>query len=486
MIIQQLEKSFIIKPSDELLSTFDQENYDNENAFSFQLSRKRVYLSIAGRVISDLNYVFENNPELVEVYVAVNNAIANGCFSTEKELIDAVDEYIISNEDFINIVNDKINSEYNITIECARNGNEELQFKDSYAKLIICISMMCRIVLPFICSYMEKMDMKKETNFSIDLFSRIFNQFNRDENGNKVDLASKISSFISSLVDNTLYSDKIIWEFLKNLSINERVLSMDLFRKFIRDTLPKFETNRSAVSFLHSVIRLQIQFTFTQNIKIEYKPVSQIRMENSDSGMTPFSRMESRLVSFDEMQYIIDKEAISVLVEKIKRKYSQDEFDYYSSKVSFSDFQVKLISSYVNTIDRINVMLCNREQYIWLLVDTVNWLEGRKMYHLSALIIATIAPKEEQNIKKSFGRSKMVTEILQSVSYRNIINRYPLIKDRLEESKIILNQIGDILSTRFHFVPKYSKSPKNFPELVSVEKSQRQIISELLSFMERF
>lgn len=485
MIIEKVEKGFLFVLNKETLKNFDEDSYSNENAFLFNMSKKRVYLSIIDRVIEDLNFVFNQDKTLLEVYIAINNAIFEGVFSSEEELIDAIDECLISNESLLKIIRDKINKEYTITIECARNGSEELQFKDSYAKLIICISMMCRFILPFVCSYMNYTDAKKEANFSINMFTRIFNYFNEDDLGNKVDLAAKISSFISSLVDNTLYSDKIIWEFLKNLSINERILSMDLFRKFIRDTLPKFETNRSAVSFLHSVIRLQIQFTFTQNIKIEYKPVSQIRMENSDSGMTPFSRMESRLVSFDEMQYIIEKEAINKLVEKISSKYSEEEFEYYLSKRCSNDFQIKIVSAYINSLDRINVMLCNKEQFTWLLIETRKWLESKKMFFLSYLLIADIAPKEQQNIKKSFGRSRLVGEILQSVSYRNIINRYSIVKDRLEESKIILTHIGEILSTRFIFVPKFEE--KQFNEnFVNVEVNQRKIVSELLSFMERF
>ena len=469
---------------------------EDEKHDFFQISRKRVYLSILDRIVDDLKFVCreyrsadDDYENFMERYAAAKIAVGEGeQGESEESLIDFIDEFIVQDEVLQHLIRDRVNREYTITIETNSNGSEELQFKDSYAKLLICSSMMCRIAIPLICAFMERNDVKKETDLTVRCFTSIFGVFSVDEHGDFVDLPSKLNCFIGSAVENTQYSDKVIWGFLENLSINDRTLTMDLFRKIVRDTLPKLDINRSVVSFFHVVIRQQIMFTFTQNVKINFRPISPIRTENSDGGVSPFTRMEMRLVATDEMQYVMEKEAIRALVERVRRKHHQDEHEYYLRNVAANSIQIRIVSAFANSFDRVNVMLCNREEYVWLLMETRAWLLQRNMKHLAAILIAGVAPREEQPIpKKGFSRSKIIGEVLQSKAYENIISRFPLIQDRIEDSKTIVSIIGDLVSTKFVAKAAYGEQlTKAAESLVDVEAGQRKVIGEFLSFLERF
>lgn len=462
---------------------------DNTVHNYFPISRKRVYLSILDKVVNDLKFVFTNYEEFIDRYIEIKMDVdeSEAC-SNEEDFICYIENNIIKDEKLQKLIHDHVNSQYTITIENNSNGNEELQFKDSYAKLLICSSMMCRIILPFICTFMERHDIKKEQDFTVRTFTGIFKVFNTDDNGDFVDLPSKITCFITSAVDNTLYSDKIIWKFLESLSINDRTLQMDLFRKVIRDTLPKLDINRSVVSFLHVVIKQQIIFTFTQNVKINFRPITQIRTENSDGAMSQFTRVEMRLVAADEMSYLMDKETIHGIVSKLKSKYTKKEFDYFLKNIVSNPIQVRLVSSHVNSQDRVNLMLCNREEYIYMLMSAYEWFSTKGFPHLAALVIAKIAPKEDQPPpRKGFARSKIISEVIQSRSYKTIIDRFALVSGRLEESKTIVSIIGDVVSTRFIPMPIIGMTiTKEQIDTVDTVLNQRKIVSELLSFFERF
>jgi len=340
---------------------------------------------------------------------------------------------------------------------------------------------MSRLVIPLICTYMAVNDIKKESDITINVFNRIFQAFNIDENGEEIDLAAKITKFTMSSINHTTYSDKVIWEYLKNISVNENIMAIDLFRKIVRDTIPKLDINKSVVSFLHVVIKQQIQYQFTQNIKITFKPISQIRTDNSDSNVSPFARVEMRLVNANEMSYILDKENIKNLIEKRKMRFSSEELMYYVRNVQPNSLQIKLMTHYINSQDRVNVLQCNREEYIYLLMFTRQWLIEQRYFILAAMITSGVKPRAG---RRQLNKGKLVTEIIQSRSYATVLSKYSLVKEKIEENKSIITLIGDMLNTEFLYVPGFKGSP-DLEHHLNVEDNPKLLISEVLSFLER-
>jgi len=461
----------------------------------FPISRKRVYISIIEKITDDLKFFFKAHADLPEKYLTVMMNIHEGHYNDEpdeenpqgplnlEKFIEGLAEAIIDDEGLQNHIREKVNNEYDVDIE-TRQGEEELQFKNSYAKLVICISIMSRIVIPLICTYMEVNNIKKESpeqDITINVFNHIFKAFNVDENGEEIDLSIKINKFITSSVENTLYSDKVMWEYLKNISVNDRIMIIDLFRKIVRDTIPKLDINKSIVSFLHVVIKQQIMYQFTQNIKITFKPISQIRTDNNESNVSPFQRVEMRLVNANEMTYVIEKENIKNFIDRRKMRFTPDELKYYMRNVQPNSLQIRLMTHYVNSQDRINILMCNREEYIYLLMITRQWLVEQKFYTLAALITAGLKPKSG---RRNLNKGKLVGEIVQSKSYQNILKKYEIIKEKIEENKSIISLIGDILNTEFEYKEGY-KGSASLEQYLNIDDNPKPLISEVLSFLER-
>lgn len=493
-----VNKLFEVEPKGFAIRFHDMFDMDDDTTHNFfPLHKKRVYLTIIDRIVEDLKHVFREYPDFIENYLRARLLIEDiehihdpegeegnedNREASEQQLVNIIRNEIILDEGLQHLIRDYIDSQYTISIETQR-GEEELQFKDSYAKLLICVSYMCRLVVPLVCLYMERMDMKKEQDLTIRVFTEIFNVFRIDENGDEVDLPGKIQRFITSNVENTLYSDKVMWEYLKNITVSAPILALDLFRKIVRDTIPKLDVNRSVVSFLHVVIKGQINYTFIQNIKITFKPISQIRTEGTENSINPFTRMEMRLVSANEMNYIIEKEAIRSFIERHRVHFSDEEHEHFMGVISPNIVQMKLIDYYVNGKDRINIQLCNREEYVWLLMITRKFLLEKNFRSLAGMISSDVAPRE---VRKNFNRSKLVGEVIQSRSYRNLLNRFPLVKAKLAENKMLVSFIGDVVNTEFTCVNPFDEDEVDLQPHVDTEENQRAIIQEILSFLERY
>jgi hypothetical protein len=458
---------------------------------NFPMTRKKVFHSIKAQILDDLIQYSRSYPDLLEKYAIVKSIILERCAPedpeekmSEEAFIEAVAENIIRDEQFQHIIRDRVNREYTITIE-TKAEKDELQFKDSYAKLLVCVASMCRVIAPFVCAYMEGVGMKKEATLSVRLFTEVFNVFDVDEHGEAVDLSAKVARFISSAVENTIYSDKVIWEYLRNLSVTPQSLAVDLFRKAVRDTIPKMDVNKSVVAFLYVVIKQQIHFTFTQNIKVTFKPISSIRTEGGDGNVSPFTRMEMRLVASNEMTWAIEKEAIKNFIEKHRRTVSADELEYYEQVIKPNPFQLKMVSYAVNSDERINVQLCNRSEYAALVAIAVRMMERKKMLIMPRLITAIPKPKET---RRNMNRSKLISDVMLSNSYQNLLDRFPLVRSRLDDSRTIVGLVGDVMNTTFEPILHYGEESEDpaWNERLDTDNNQKAIMQDILSFLLRF
>jgi hypothetical protein len=193
--------------------------------------------------------------------------------------------------------------------------------------------------------------------------------------------------------------------------------------------------------------------------------------------------MEMRLVSANEMSYIIEKEAIRGFIDRHKIYFSEEEHDHFMGVISPNMVQMKIIDYYVNSKDKLNIQLCNREEYIWLLMITRKFLLDKGFKCLAGMISADVAPKENQ---KNFKRGKLVGEVIQSRSYRNLLSRFPLVKAKLAENKMLVSFIGDIMNTSFTCVNPFDENEEDLQPHVDTEVNQKTIIQEILSFLERY
>ena len=481
-----------------MLATFNEEDKtilltnNGELKATFNISKKRIFISILDRICEDLNYLFKSTEGefIFNRFVDIKNKMEKYEFSKYKDLIQYVTETLISNLEVSNIIYDKVKNTYNINIETDKNKNEELEFRNVHAKMIIAIGYYSRILIPILADYInlennrrkhKRGDMAFYDNMFLDMYYRVFEVYRIDEYGNEVDLATKIFRFVASAVDNTSYSDKVIWDYLKNKAINEKNLTIRLFRQVVKDIIPKLEDNKSVVSFLHVVIKKQIEFQFTQNFKITYKPITSIKTDKGENSVNPFTKMEQKLVKADEAMFIYSKESIhQYLTKPINSfKIKKDELEYLMNNLQINTFQPKIVNFFISKkLNGGNAYQCSRHEFMQLLIHTRNWLLDSNFKLLAAVMTANIV---YNNPKKTIGRGKIVNDMYDSKIYNSIVSKYSAIENRIKNYNVLNDFMAEIINTDFAVLDMYSSNKEYFEK----ENFKENVISECLEFLEK-
>ena len=194
--------------------------------------------------------------------------------------------------------------------------------------------------------------------------------------------------------------------------------------------------------------------------------------------------MEMRLVSANEMNYVIEKEAIRGFIEKHRLRFRPEEFEYYSQVVQPNTLQLRLVSYFVNGLEKVNIHLCNRDEYVWMVMIAHKFFIQKNFRIIASLILARPTPKEN---KRSMNRNKLISDIVQSKSYQQLLSRFPLVESRLGDARVLIGLIGDVMNTTFEAVPAFGENAEDVAhELIDTDTNQKNIMQEILSFLLRF
>lgn len=278
------------------------EEYGDSPALVMEVN-KRVYHRKLDQFAKEMCGAYEVNPDFLEVILTFNKMIKDGEYGSDEDERTRLitDIYSVMGEDelLLGHIIEVVEENYDIDIEATEKGTEApktsvLQFTNVYAKRIISCGVLARLTFPLLCSYYSHHQLKQDGNLFMDAMHEIFNIFNFDDEGNALDLATKIQKFVQVQVDNTMYSDRVIWNYLKNQSVDNLTLARDICRDLFTNITPKLEHNRSIVAFFHVVIKHKIEYQFTAKFKVAYKPVKQL---SGDDEISPFIKIEQQLIS---------------------------------------------------------------------------------------------------------------------------------------------------------------------------------------------
>jgi hypothetical protein len=477
-ILTVKEKSIVIHFNE----LFDLETPLDIDFCTFDLSKKRIFISAIGSIGANLETIFINVPSFIEVYMNMKYMIDSKEVCDPEGIKTLLRENIANNEEVKDFVTAYVKENHNISIE-AKNNNEELQFTDSMARMIICIAIFSRISIPLVSHYLFVNGIKKDDDLFVDVFNQYYMMYDTDDEGIPVNITAKLNKFISAAVDKTLYSDKVIWNYLANISIHSKILSIELFKRIVRDIVPKLELDKSIISFLHVVLKKQIEFQFTQNIKINFKPIAIVRTESENgNNINPFTKIEQRLIKANEADYILNKEAINIFINENTVLKNPEEFEYYFQGVKITNLQTRIVSFFMSKMigQGISLSYCDRREYIEILMITKKWLEKNKFVILSKVLLAEPVPKQ---VKKNFSKGNLLGIITESKSYENIMQKYNILQQKIVDGKIIVNFIGEILNTDFNYFPLFTEpkdSVYNFEDI-----PLKNGIGEILLFLEK-
>lgn len=262
---------------------FDREDLKKYNTFKIQF--KRYYSEgtvnsstkpMMPTICNDLNYVFNKDNDSIRQYLAFATKITMMEFKPY-ELEDFKNDIYSFIDTIKENVRDYVNENYHLNLsELNDKINIDLQVTDEMNKVFIQSAIGMRLVIPIICTYTadEKID-----KIFYECFREIMIKFSEidEEHNNPL---TKLRSIIRSRVEQTKYANKKIWKFMGNYTSDMTIICEQFNISLIESIIPKLDINRSAIKYIDVVLRKKLDFAFTYNFPLDYRPLK--NLENDD------------------------------------------------------------------------------------------------------------------------------------------------------------------------------------------------------------
>ena len=245
----------------------------------FSMSRKRNFATMAERSGTALATLLQDSDfayGLLALRYGISLPEEDAQHISEESLPTAVAD--LFNESAVSMIGEIVDQAYdseNIDINTGHGGknNEELQFTNEHARVILRWSYACVAAAPIITTFMDERDIqaRDSMNVIIGVFGALLRRF--EPEGGNTDILAKIRKLVESRVLQTRYSDKVMWNYLRNVATDPYIFIDRLLRKFIAEGIPKLEQGTNVIKFFHTFLKNQIKFQFTAKFPISFKPV---------------------------------------------------------------------------------------------------------------------------------------------------------------------------------------------------------------------
>ena len=450
-------------------------DFITSGATDFNFSKQRIFHKKIQDFADEVVKFAEICDGYTDILLQINQLIVEGEYTYDNylDLVELIIENFSSDDlGLITNIIDEVEKTYSIDIEQGHKtdpAKNVLQFTNTYAKRIISAAILARLIFPLLCNFIYITgSKKKEIPVFLEMMDRVFKVFNYDENNEAIDLTAKIQKFVQINVDNSLYSDKVIWNYLSNQNINNQSLAQEIARDLFVNIIPKLELNRSIVSFFHVVIKKKMEYQFTSKFKLSYKPV--MRITTDDDSINPFVRIEQKLVKANsELDNILYKLDINNYISR-HSVLTEEEKTYHLQNIVIHTAQTKILGFFLCKVIGFGnpILSLNKLEYIEILFCAKKWFEENGYAYISCIILGI--PIERQKTSRKFGRVKQLIEIKESKVYNDLIVKYTNVGGKVNQD-IIIEFIGSIINTDFDFytLPNgetYDVEPTNLKSVV--------------------
>lgn len=450
-------------------------SFNEDGSIDFNLSKQRIFHKKIQDFADELTKFGNECEDYMDIVLQINQLIVAGEYQYDDymELVELIIENFSSDDlGLVKYISSEVERTYSIDIEQGHNTDPNknvLQFTNLYAKRIISAAIFARLTFPLICNFIYLTgSKKKEVPVFLEMMDRIFKVFNFDEHGQPIDLTAKIQKFVQINVDNSLYSDKVIWNYLSNQNITNQTLAQEIARDIFINIIPKLELNRSIVSFFHVVIKKKMEYQFTSKFKLSYKPI--MRIITDDDSINPFVRIEQKLIkSNSELDIILQKLDVKNYIDN-HNKLSVEEEEYHLKNIVIHTAQTRILGFFLCKVIGfgIPILSLNKREYIQILFCAKEWFENNGFSYISCIILGI--PIERVKNSRKFGRVKQLIEIAESKVYIDLTKKYTEVGSKVNQD-IIIEFIGSIINTDFDFYTmpdgtQYDVEPTNLKSVV--------------------
>lgn len=340
--------------------------------------------------------------------------------------------------------------------------NESLEFTEKHAKVLMCISMSMKLMIPPMFHYINKIREQRQKAktkskkhvkaFSYKDYMPRFYEELFDMYGKDVDIYNKlwISTWARLNVHHS--ANKVIWEQRAIYGVTPITHMHELLKdKIVCETIFRYVFCQNIVSFNHVIIKNQLGYFICD--KYKYNRIELTNKKDAD-GLSGLDKLEMSSIKVDESIGILSKVNIKKTIKRIEKqmhtKIDKDELDFYFNNMRISKFQVQLCQYFYARIfgGFRDLSLLSKKKYLKILLLLKKRLQLQGLIYLPAILTANI---EGRLNARTIRNDKFLSKIESSSMYQSIMtNKYDTLKE-IGKDDTILNTLSVLINTKFTF-----------------------------------
>ncbi len=445
----------------------------------FSMTRKRNFAGMAERSAEAIATLLED-PDfawgLASLRFMISLPEGDQDVVSEQDLPGYVAE--LFNDNVRKIIGEIVDAAYeaeSVDIDTDHGGknNEELQFTNEHALVILRWSLACVVSAPIITAFMDEHDIQSRDsmNLIMGVFCALLRVF--EPNDGETDILAKIKKLVESRVLQTRYSDKVMWNYLRNVATDPHIFIDRLFRKFITEGVPKLAQGTNVIKFFHTFLKNQIKFQFTAKFPISYKPIRPDVMD--PEGVGAMEHLESELIRRDEAASVI---ADIACAQALREAYREIGWEPTNADVrhwcdlartySINQWQKGMVTKFfLPRIGRVeHIKTRTLPDYVRMVLVTRRWLRDNDFPVLFDYMSSRVA--EGVDARKLLARKKFVREFIDSAAYRELLGGcFATTSQSLIDSGVIIEMISAVHVGNFERLPDTGETAPEESELVT-------------------
>ena len=457
----------------------------------FPMKRKRNFASMADQCVEGFNMLLNHH----------SFAIGLVSLRYDISLPDTDPNYIASEEEFADRAADLFDDEVvarikaHVAAEYERNEvnvntdhaakNEELQFTNEHALTILQWSYACVLVTPLITTYMMEHDFqaRESSTLIMDCFGKVLHRFEPEG----VDILAKLKKLTESRVLQTRYSDKVMWNYLRNVALEPHIFIDRLFRQFVTDAVPKLKQGTNIIGFFHTFLKNQIKYKFMAKFPLSYKPVRADVMDVD--GVSAMDHLETELIRQDEGAATVSEVVCALAMREAMRELRwvppEAEVRHWASmfqQYGVNAWQRGVVTKYFLPRIRQVQLVKSRtlQDYTTMFLLTRRWLEENEYPALRDYLGARVT--EAMNGHKLLSRKKFLRDFMDSAQYRELLGGcYATTSQSIIDSDVVINMISAVHVGNFERIPTCPEEVGQ--ELGRVDHRIETVAQEVLRFI---
>lgn len=474
----------MIVPFDKLLSSYTNDTQDKEDLKTLNhfIINKDLYSNQLDFIVKYLNYFikyFDEDNELLMAYFKIKFLLQSKDIKefNEKVFMKIIYEILITPS-----ICDKIHNmvEYNYVLD---NGPKEegkfieaLEFTNEHAKILMCISIAMKFMIPIICHY-NRVKQKKKSDDIFMFYEKLFEIFSPPG----IDIYNKLWVSILAKIEKDYGKNRRIWEQREIFGIDvSTYVDRFLKEKIASELIFKYNFIQNIYNLNSVVIRNQLHYFIKE--KYDYNLIL-ISSEKDEEGMSGVDKLEMNATKIDESLLILTsvntETTIKMLLEQLDTTLDEKEIRFYIKHHKPSPFQIDLVyyfyAKYFNGYRDLRRL--KRKQYIKLLILLKKKLHNDGMFFLPQLLSGNV---EHKIVTRSIQNNKFISKIENSDVYKNLVeNKFAEVYEIMGEENIIIKNLSTLINTKISFVEYLL--PEKLGEII--EPNQNLLSKETLDYM---